>query len=279
MTMQPTNYLARRVPVLMYHAIGPAPKRGRFRRFVVPPALLTGHLDALCAAGYRVVSLRDLLAGVDSGDNLSRLVAITFDDGYADFLTVAIPLLVDRGFGATVYVPSAYVGRTAGWLARVSESTRAVMSWSALADVAQAGFEIGGHGENHIALDAVPMRIANREIRASRTVLEDALGVAVTTMAYPFGYQSAATRRLVKAAGYLAAVAVRYEAWEVQGDRFAISRLLIGPDHTPEALVALVDARSSAGLLARCKMLGEPAWRATRTAARGPAPRNSGADR
>jgi peptidoglycan/xylan/chitin deacetylase (PgdA/CDA1 family) len=251
------------VPVLMYHGIGTTP-RGGFSRFVVPDSLLGEQVDGLSMAGYRCVGLSALVDAVDRGEDLTRVVAITFDDAFADVAERAVPILTARGAAATVYVPTGYIGRTASWLTRARAGDRPVMGWSALADVAAAGFEVGAHGITHVALDTVGSRVAAREMADSRSALEEGLGIAVRSMAYPFGYETSSTRRLAREAGYATAVAVRYALWDTTGDRHAIARLLVGPHHSPDALLALVRGSAQGRLVRRAKRIVAPAWRGAR---------------
>ena len=65
---------------------------------------------------YQVVSLADLTRGLAGRRGLGPVVALTFDDGYADNATTAFPLLRKHGMPATFYLSSGYVGTTREYL-------------------------------------------------------------------------------------------------------------------------------------------------------------------
>lgn len=71
------------------------------------------QLEAL--AGFEVVSLRAGLEALQAGSLSRTSVAITFDDGYRDQLTVAAPLLAAHGYPSTVFVSSAFVSGPNMW--------------------------------------------------------------------------------------------------------------------------------------------------------------------
>lgn len=97
-----------RAAVLLYHRVA-APDRDAWD-LSVPPETFAGHM-ALISASYRPLSLSDLLAAADAGRVPERTVAVTFDDGYVDNLTAALPVLEREQVPATVYVASGYVDR------------------------------------------------------------------------------------------------------------------------------------------------------------------------
>jgi peptidoglycan/xylan/chitin deacetylase (PgdA/CDA1 family) len=100
-----------RVPILCYHSITAQ----------AHPALTSGGLHTTAAAfrqqlayltrHYRVLPLADLVNAIQKGCPLPRAAAvITFDDGYANTLEVAAPLLTEYGCPATVFLATGYVG-------------------------------------------------------------------------------------------------------------------------------------------------------------------------
>ncbi|WP_235490513.1 polysaccharide deacetylase family protein, partial [Frankia sp. AvcI1] len=118
------------LPVLMYHSVGDSVSAD-FRRWEVPPGLFAEQLGALAASGYHLTGLTDALAHPHR-----RQVAITFDDGFEDFVTTALPALQTADAGATLYIPTAYAGRRATWLDDYTERNLPLLGWSDLADLA-----------------------------------------------------------------------------------------------------------------------------------------------
>jgi peptidoglycan/xylan/chitin deacetylase (PgdA/CDA1 family) len=94
--------------ILLYHRVADAETDAQ--SLAVRPDRFREHLSVI-AAEYEPVTLRDLVGTTRAGRALRgrRAVAVTFDDGYADNLSVAKPLLERSGISATVYVASAYL--------------------------------------------------------------------------------------------------------------------------------------------------------------------------
>lgn len=233
-----------RTPVLMYHSVAAAASPA-FRTFVTDPAVFRDHMAALVDAGYAATTVSDHVSGTrtEPGD---RGVVLTFDDAFQDFHTTVLPVLADLGLSATLYVPTSYVGRTSRWLQPDGEADRPMMSWSAVAEAAASGVEIGSHSRTHPQLDRLPGDRVRAEVRDSRSLLEDQLQQEVRSFAYPFGYHDGSVKRAVAEAGYLSGCAVR-DLLSTTDDPFAISRLTVTHDTDAAALLDLLDRRS--GLL------------------------------
>jgi peptidoglycan/xylan/chitin deacetylase (PgdA/CDA1 family) len=232
-----------RTPVLMYHSVA-ASASPSFRTFVTDPADFREHMAAVVDAGYEATTVSDHVSGsrsrTEPGD---RGVVLTFDDAFQDFHTTVLPVLVDLGLRATLYVPTSYVGGTSRWLQPDGEADRPMMSWSALAEAAASGVEIGSHSRTHPQLDRLPRELVRAEVRDSRSLLEDRLQQEVRSFAYPFGYHDGSVKRAVAEAGYLSACAVR-DLPSTTADPFAISRLTVTQDTDAAALLELMDRRS-----------------------------------
>jgi len=138
-------------------------------------------------------------------------------------------------------VPTAHVGRRAGWLAG-SDADRPLLTWAALADVHNTGVEIGSHGHQHAALDLGPPGRIEQDLLTSRRMLEDRLGAAVTTLAYPYGHQTGKTRRAALRAGYDNACTVTGLAATSGDPALAMPRLAITQDVDGTALTARLAA-------------------------------------
>jgi peptidoglycan/xylan/chitin deacetylase (PgdA/CDA1 family) len=93
--------------VLLYHRIAHATSDPQL--LCVKPEHFAQHVEVV-AESYQPVRLRDLVAALRAGELPSRAVAITFDDGYADNLAAAKPVLEQNGVPATVFVASGWLG-------------------------------------------------------------------------------------------------------------------------------------------------------------------------
>lgn len=253
-----------RVPILLYHSIADeaAP---RFRPWTVSPELFAAHMDHLAAEGYRPVTV-SRLEGAATGNGPAlpeKPVLVTFDDGFADFHTAALPVLERHGFPATLYVTSGYVGRTARWLEREGEGNRRMLTWAELQDVAERGVEVGAHSHTHPKLDEIGTRAAKDQIVRSRHVLEDHLQRPMRSFAYPHGYHGPRVRQQVVDAGFCSAAAVRHAMSSTEDDVFGLARIIVHADTTVPELDRLLQGHGlpQAPYPARWRT---GAWRAVR---------------
>jgi peptidoglycan/xylan/chitin deacetylase (PgdA/CDA1 family) len=247
------------VPVLLYHDVATTLASRAFRRFVVPPTLFAEHLVALREAGYTTGRISEL----SSTPCTQRVVFVTFDDGFAAIVEHALPALAAQGMTATLYLPSAFVGGRAAWLAREGEAGRLLLSWSDVRDAVSAGFEIGSHGQRHLELDMLGSSRLQQELVGSKRVLEDQTLSAVDSLAYPFGYNDNRVRSATRAAGYSTACEVGWGLHPRYRDPHRIRRFLVDPDIGGEHLPALLaEDRPTAFQLVR--RYSGPAWRLAR---------------
>lgn len=251
------------VPILMYHSIA-ALKNPAYDRWCVSPARFHEQLSVLADNGYAVMTTGDYVDQLDRGGTLPKKVAvITFDDGLQDFLTGALPILDRFGFRATLYVVAGMVGKTSRWLEALGEGDRPMLTAEELRAVARAGIEIGGHSMTHPELDVLTPVDAMYEIDGSRRVLEDILGMPPRSFAYPHGYNSSTTRKIVERAGYRSAVRVRHALSERDEFRFGMSRLIITEDLDARRFLALIEGQGALVAPPQDRLIGM-LWRYTR---------------
>ena len=158
-----------RVPVLMYHEI--ADISATPSRLAVSPDVFADQLAYLRDAGFTAVTAGALSAILadGAGDLPERPVVLTFDDGYGDFYSQAMPLLKQHGSPARFFRPPAGSGKRAKRSA--CDSTGASSPRSQ-----QAGIEIGAHTCTHPQLDQLPEKLMREELYGSKSLLEDNLG-------------------------------------------------------------------------------------------------------
>jgi peptidoglycan/xylan/chitin deacetylase (PgdA/CDA1 family) len=98
-----------RVPILLYHSITRHATES-FRKWTVAPEMLSEHLAYLRAQQFTPLTVSELVDAMrqEAPALPSRPVVVTFDDGFQDFYTEAMPILARHDFAET---------RAAGWRA------------------------------------------------------------------------------------------------------------------------------------------------------------------
>jgi len=213
------------VPILMYHEIAARPETTS--PLAVPPAAFAAQLAYLHHHGYNTVTFADAAAALagETSQLPSRPVVLTFDDGFADFHREVLPLLRHYGFTATVFVTTGWIADAGGY--RSGQQPGQMLSWTQIREAAGAGVEIGAHSHGHPQLDQIKQGQLRRELAVSKALLEDGIGQAVPSLAYPFGYSSAGVRQTARATGYQHACAVANAMARPAGDRYALPRLTV----------------------------------------------------
>jgi peptidoglycan/xylan/chitin deacetylase (PgdA/CDA1 family) len=184
----------------MYHAIGSSAHDPN--QLFTSPERFEAQMRYLKQHGMQGVSVRELVRRVNSG-NSEGLVGLTFDDGYKDFLTAAVPVMEKFHFTATVFAVAGMLGRENDWAHTYNPRPRLkLLTAEELRAVAERGMEVGSHSMTHPKLPALAVEQLEKEIRESLQVLSEILGEAVEGFCYPYGSLNSAALRSVSLAGY-----------------------------------------------------------------------------
>lgn len=207
------------IPVLMYHYVRVVDETRDplGYRLSVAPERFAEQMAWLHAHGYTPLRMNELAACVRGQQPCPpQAVALTFDDGYEDMATAALPILQQYGFPATFYIIVNFVGYPG------------YMSWEQIEQLRDAGMEIGAHTLTHADLTGLPPERAWIEIEQSRMVLEERLGMPITSFSYPAGSHNAELVEMVYAAGYNNAVTTLPETEIVHMYKIPRRRILGG---------------------------------------------------
>jgi peptidoglycan/xylan/chitin deacetylase (PgdA/CDA1 family) len=218
------------VPILMYHRIvAPADAGAALPGLVIDPTVFSEELDMLHALGWHTITLATLEH--DLADDLRpapRTFVLTIDDGHADGLTNALPILERFGDVATYFVVPGRV-HDPGFLDAADLQT-----------LADAGMEIADHTMNHVDVGRLHGLALDFQIGAAAREIEQITGRAPSTFAYPAGESSTAAAAVVEANGMGMAVTTREGVLETWLNRFIVPRLRVSPSLTPAMLVRIL---------------------------------------
>ena len=191
-----------KIPILMYHQIDEPPPRGTaLRGLIVAPSSFAWQMRMLRLMGYKGLSMRDLEPYL-RGEQQGKVVGLTFDDGYQNNITHALPTLKGHGFTATCYGVSSMIGGTNSWdKGKVAEKPLMTLdNWRAWRN---AGMDVGSHTQTHANLNALSDADARLQIQQSKADLEQALECEVRHFCYPYGHYQAQHATMVREAGYV----------------------------------------------------------------------------
>lgn len=180
----------------------------------IEPALFEQQMQKIKESGIPVIGMQDFLAWRRGEKNIPpKSIIITIDDGYVSGYEVGWPILKKYGYPFTMYVYLTYIG--------IGGKS---ITWAQLAEMRDAGVDIGSHTVLHADLRFKPKRLTGSqipltstvmpmdydtwlkfEVEHSKQVIEEKLGIKCSTIAYPFGNNNAKVHEAAKAAGYEAA--------------------------------------------------------------------------
>ena len=164
------------IVVLIYHRVG----GGSGLELDLPVADFRAQMEALAASGL-ATTLDDALRTLDEPGPVRPRVVVTFDDGTRDFVDQALPVLVDHGIPATLYLATAFVERGDDLPYGAPP-----VSWSGLRAALTTGLvTLGSHTHNHPLLDRLSPAQVDAELDLPTRLMEQELGTRPEHFAYP----------------------------------------------------------------------------------------------
>lgn len=178
-----------RLLVLTYHSISSAEGPTS-----IPLATFAEQMKILAETGYRSLTVDEFLAWRKGAKLDGRRVLITFDDGFEDFASGAVPVMQRHGFTGVVFLPTGRLGGEEAWVG-ANTPARPLMAWSQVRALADAGMEFGGHSVTHADLTSLAPDELRQEVEACADTLADRLGKPARSFAAPYGRMNDQVRK------------------------------------------------------------------------------------
>lgn len=164
-------------PILMYHGVG---QKNRYENWpdslILSGELFESHIKYLKEEGYTIVAVEEIAKRLAEGKSIDKYIGLTFDDGYKNNSTVAIPIMKKYGAKGTFFVINKDIGKPD----RMGDAE----IFSLLAD----GMELGSHTTSHAPLKKIDSKYLAWELSTSRFCLKKNYNrYIVRTLAYPNG--------------------------------------------------------------------------------------------
>lgn len=233
----PVTPIALQVPVLMYHHVGYLPENSDSirRDLTVSPEDFSKQVAWLSQQGYTAVSLESVYQALKGRLTLPKHpVVFTFDDGYSDVVTYALPVLEKYGFRGSLAIVPGLLGKNG------------YTTWEQLSKAVDSGHEVVSHTNTHI--DSVNFKkytetqVLDDYIQANQA-FKAHLGFTPHILVYPFGHENLRVQEIARKAGYdmalTTAFGVEYSSEVLQ----ALPRVRVHGAGTLQRFTDLLDGR------------------------------------
>ena len=176
---------AARVPILMYHSVSDSlfGKSHPYYQINCSPPVFARQMRWLRQNGYRTMDLTQMWKAMEAGQDVSKTVVITFDDGYRDFYTDALDAMRQCGFSATIFLATDRIQNSPVRIDGVD-----YLTWSEVAELHKAGIQFGSHTVSHPDLRSLSPEQIEYELGCSKETIEQKLGAPVESFSYPFAF-------------------------------------------------------------------------------------------
>lgn len=218
---------------LSYHIINSAISDN----IAIGEATFEQQLAYLDEHGYTTLSLSQAIADLGGDWQAPQSsVLLTFDDGYADTVHVALPRLQAYGMRATLFVITGYTGQSNRWNTRACYDAKH-LTWDELRYWHENGGDLGGHSHLHHCMTRLSLEELRGTVELNKHLLEEEMGITPLAFAYPYGRFNRAVTDVVRQ-HYELAFATDGGTWDARANRYAINRLTVSPAWSIEDFAA-----------------------------------------
>jgi len=208
------------VVVLMYHSVGDSGWE-----FSITPEKLEKQISYLHKRGYKFLTaeeFQEIISG--QTDTVQKGVLLTFDDGYQDTLTRAVPILKKYNLPALIFMHS---NRSADRL----RNDLPLLSWAEIRQLA-SDYNIGSHSHSHPDLKSLSEEELTNELSTAETVFMREIGHKPVWFSYPGGRLNEKVMLALKKRGYQLAFTINPGLVVVGSNPLAVPRFGVSVNTT-----------------------------------------------
>ena len=177
------------IPVLMYHSIS-----SDNNKISVPVSNFNKQMRLMHSLGYKGYSLNKINLKTSK-----KKFVITFDDGYENIFTEAMPILKKLNFSATCFIVNKKIGNFNDWdKNKKNYRKKKLMNRKQIKNWIKNGFEIGSHTMDHYNLKSLSNNQKKNQILKPKKFFKTNYGINIESFSYPFGSYNAACLKILK---------------------------------------------------------------------------------
>jgi peptidoglycan/xylan/chitin deacetylase (PgdA/CDA1 family) len=242
-----TNYFLQNKSIrfIVLHSVNPISEYSYVPEDNISPTSFKNLLSLIRESSIKVVKMKDALFALEEKNNLNeKLLCITFDDGYLNNLTLALPILKEFGYPAHIFLSAGLIGRGekyfhhAGFyklgtmnLEKIGNNVHPgcmPLTYKQVKELVKNDISIGSHGVNHVRIKFLSTEERFYEIKKSKEILEDITNTEIITFAYPHGYYDDEIIQMVKKAGYRYGFGASIGRNNYKSNKYILNRCVTG---------------------------------------------------
>jgi peptidoglycan/xylan/chitin deacetylase (PgdA/CDA1 family) len=234
--------------ILMYHRVSEEFPSVVSPTINVTPARLREQLSGLLTRGFTPWTLERLIAASDAGEQIpAKVFAVTFDDGFANNLTAALPILESLSVPATLFLATAFLDSpdpfpNDNWPGAGASQIPDV-AWRPLTTdecrrlQASGLVSLGAHTHTHQFFVERPEEF-RADLARCVSILRERFGVERPTFSFPFGLASPELVAIAKQSGVCCGLMTQPDCVQSGEDPFRWGRFGVTTADTPATLAA-----------------------------------------
>jgi peptidoglycan/xylan/chitin deacetylase (PgdA/CDA1 family) len=208
------------IPIFTYHYVEIVTDKNDFirKQLSITPRTFERQLIEIKNKCYTPIFVKDIPFLLRGTNNITKPVALTFDDGYRDFYTDVYPLLKKYNAKATIYLVSSFIGANNNY-----------MDKQQINEILKSGLvDIGDHTLHHVDLTKLTQEQLTGEINLSKEILENMYGIKVYTFAYPYGFYNKSIVKILEETGFSTGVSEVKGTIQNKDNLYFLSRISAG---------------------------------------------------